>query len=206
MIDIYLYKNSSVLKNKLNIKSQERLEQAEADYVSLRLRELVQRPLDGNYDGSHFQAMHKYIFQDIYEWAGEYRKLDIYKEEPVLGGLSIDYSKKDLISKDVENVLREMNACSWKTIVRDEVVEKFASYMAKLWKIHPYREGNTRTVITFCCQYMEHFGIAVDREIFETNSMYVRNSLVAYNAYFDDLGDLSKKEYLLKIVNESIEV
>lgn len=206
MNDFYLYQNTSILKNKLNIRSQEALEQAEADYVSLRLRQLAQNPLEGNYDSYHFCCIHEFIFQDIYDWAGEYRKLDIYKEEPVLGGLSVDYSKSGVIEDDVDTVLKEMNACTWKNMNKDEVVEKFALYMGRLWKIHPFREGNTRTVITFCCQYMEYLGFEIDREIYETNSMYVRNALVAYNAVFDDLGDLSKKEYLLKIVYESIEL
>ena len=58
--------------------------------------------------------------------------------------------------------------------------------LAKIWKIHPFREGNTRTVITFCCQFADEVGISLDRKLFENNSQYMRTALVAYNAYFRD--------------------
>lgn len=92
MRDIYLYEGTDVLKNLLDIKDRKLLDEAEADYVTYRLKEIAIHPLPGGYDYAHLLQMHKYIFQDIYEWAGQQRKLNIYKEEPVLGGLSIDYS------------------------------------------------------------------------------------------------------------------
>ena len=128
MRDIYLYEGTDVLKNLLNIRDRKKLDEAEADYVTYRLKEIAKNQLPGNYDYFHLLRMHEYIFQDIYEWAGQQRKLNIYKEEDVLGGLSIDYS-----------------------------------------------------------------------DIFD-----VRTALVAYNAVFDDLGNLSKPEYLIRIVEDAI--
>ena len=75
MRDIYLYENNNVLKNKLNITDAQLLENAESDYVSLRLKELAMNPLKGKYDYQHFLKFHAYIFQDIYEWAGQQRKI-----------------------------------------------------------------------------------------------------------------------------------
>ena len=74
MRDIYLYSDVAVLKNKLGIKNQEELDGAEADYCAMRLRELAETPLPGKYDAGHFLSMHHYIFQDLYDWAGEPRK------------------------------------------------------------------------------------------------------------------------------------
>lgn len=82
--------------------------------------------------------------------------LNIYKEEQVLGGLSIDYSDMLAISKDAE-------------VVADEI------------------------------------GLNPNRELFENNAQYFRTALVAYNAVFDDLGDLSKKEYVIKIVQDAVQ-
>ena len=67
MNDPYLYKNTDILKNKLHIRSAETINHAEADYTSMRLRELIEIPLNGDYDSAHLKKMHKYIFQDIYE-------------------------------------------------------------------------------------------------------------------------------------------
>ena len=86
MRDPYLYEESLVLKNKLNIKIQEELDDAEADYVVYRLKDLAMNPMPGEYNTEHLLNMHYYIFQDLYEWAGEPRIISIYKEEDVLGG------------------------------------------------------------------------------------------------------------------------
>lgn len=67
-----------------------------------------------------------------------------------------------------------------------------------------HREGNTRTTITFCCQYADEMGFPINRKLFEENSRYVRTALVAYNAYFADGSDFSKKEYLERIVYDAL--
>ena len=85
-----------------------------------------------------------------------------------------------------------------------EASKEFCDSLAKLWKIHPFREGNTRTTVTFCCQFIDEQGIIINRELFEKNARYVRTALVAYNAYFSDGSDFSKKEYLEKIVFDSL--
>lgn len=86
---------------------------------------------------------------------------------------------------------------------RLQLSKAFSNSLAKLWKIHPFREGNTRTTITFCCQFADETGCLVNRKLFEENSEYVRTALVAYNAFFSDGNDFSKKEYLEKIVFDS---
>lgn len=204
MGDIYLYEGSNVLKNLLNIRDQNLLEEAEADFVTYRLKEIVLNPLNGNYDYAHLLAMHRYIFQDLYEWAGQQRKLNIYKEEPILGGLSIDYSEIFNIQNDADRILSEMRNKPWIEMNIHEAAVQFSDTLAKLWRVHPFREGNTRTTITFCCQYADEIGLKPNRELFEDNAQYVRTALVAYNAVFDDIGDLSKPEYLIRIVEDAI--
>ena len=204
MRDIYLYEGTDVLKNLLNIHDKEELEEAESGYVTYRLKEIAVNPLPGEYDYIHLLKMHQYIFQDMYEWAGQQRKLNIYKEEHVLGGLSVDYSDVFDIAKDAESILTEMRAKEWNSMDLHTSAVEFSDSLAKLWRVHPFREGNTRTVVTFCCQYADEIGLTPDRDLFENNAQYVRTALVAYNAIFDDLGDISKPEYLLKIVEDAI--
>ncbi len=204
MRDIYLYEGTDVLKNLLNIRDRRILDEAEADYVTYRLKEIAKNPLSGNYDYAHLLEMHGYIFQDMYEWAGQQRKLNIYKEEAVLGGLSIDYSDIFDIPKDAESALSEMRSKDWSAMDTHDSAAQFSDSLAKLWRVHPFREGNTRTTVTFCCQYADEVGLNPDRKLFEDNAQYVRTALVAYNATFDDLGDLSKPEYLIKIVEDAI--
>lgn len=93
----------------------------------------------------------------------------------------------------------------WMELSLDDKVKCFSEDLAAIWKVHGFREGNTRLTITFCCQFIEFQDIPVNRAIFEKHSAYVRNALVAYSAVFHDLGDLSKKEYLERIIRDSLE-
>ena len=205
MRDPYLYKECSVLKNKLGIKTQEELDHAEADYVVYRLKDLTMNPIPGKYNTEHLLKMHWYLFQDLYEWAGEPRIIAIYKEEDVLGGMSIEYSDPFDIIQDIHIVLMDMRNKPWNKMNRTEVAKEFSLSLAQLWKVHPFREGNTRTTITFCCQFADEIGLKINRELFEKNSRYVRTALVAYNAYFSDGCNFSKKEYLERIVYDAID-
>lgn len=76
--------------------------------------------------------------------------------------------------------------------------------MAELWIPHPFREGNTRTIVTFCCLFIEAQGVYIESELFKDNAAYMRNALVAASAIFSDLGDLRKSEYLYRIVEEAL--
>lgn len=204
MRDPYLYEDSQVLRNKLNIKDQDNLDEAEADYVVYRLKDLAMNPMPGEYNTEHLLKMHHYIFQDLYDWAGEPRVIAIYKEEDVLGGMSVEYSDPFDITKDIHFILSDMRKKAWKNMTREQAATEFCDSLARLWKVHPFREGNTRTTITFCCQYADEIGLNMNREIFEKNSRYVRTALVAYNAYFADGSNFSKKEYLERIVYDAI--
>lgn len=204
MRDPYLYEDTPVLKNKLGIRDQELLDQAEADYVVYRLKDLALNPLRGNYHSGHLLKMHRYIFQDLFEWAGRPRTISIYKEEDVLGGQSIEYSNPKNIANDIYYALLNMREKAWSGMTQKEKASEFCDSLARLWKIHPFREGNTRTTITFCCQFADEKGFPLNRKLFEENSVYVRTALVAYNAFFSDGTDFSKQEYLERIVYDAL--
>lgn len=204
MIDPYCYKNSDVLKNKLGIKDGAELGKAEVDFSCNAIHELSVSPLDGNYDFEHFCNFHAYIFKDLYEWAGEPRTVEMEKAEAVLGYMSIEYTKPKEINDTASAVLKKMNEKKWEEMSLEEQARNLSSFMADLWKVHPFREGNTRTTITFICQFADSRGMFMDRELFEKHSAYTRNALVAASAIFKD-GDFRKTEFLYKIVKDSLE-
>ncbi len=113
-------------------------------------------------------------------------------------------SRFDIV-KDAAYVLDKMNHYTWEKSPIDEVAKIFSEYLAELWKVHPYREGNTRTVITFCSQFIESKGFYIDSELFKDHAQYMRTALVAASALFSDLGDKRKQEYLEKIVLDALE-
>lgn len=76
---VYCYPGTDVLKNRMGIRDMERLMRLEKRLTMLRIFELVDKPIQGKFDLKHLQSIHKYIFQDVYKWAGEIRRVDIAK-------------------------------------------------------------------------------------------------------------------------------
>jgi fido (protein-threonine AMPylation protein) len=148
--------------------------------------------------------IHKFIFQDIFEWAGVPRIINISKSERALSGLSVQYSDVFSIPNDANNVIYKMNGTAWDTLERNVLSKKYAHCIADLWRVHPFREGNTRTIITFCLDFAESKGFPLKREMFSENSEYVRTALVAAAAIFEDQGDLSKPEYIENFIADAL--
>lgn len=141
--NIYCYPNTSVLINKFNIKDKRKLEAIERDLTSLRIKELVKNPIEGNFDLIHLRNIHKYIFQDIYNWAGELRTIRVTK-----GFTTFAYP---------ENIESEANKCFdklksedyLKNLSIDMFCKKLAYYKAELNILHPFRDGNGRAIREF---------------------------------------------------------
>lgn len=205
MKDPYVYPHTNILKNLANIQDEKELSCMEAEYTSVRLAELVTKEFASRFDFAALCDVHYYIFQDVYEWAGKVRVINIEKSEPALGGISIEYSDCFDIEKDTKIILDRMEHCIWDKISIEEAAVTFSRYLAELWKVHPYREGNTRTVITFCSQFIESKGLYIDSDLFKDNAQYVRTALVAASATFSDLGDKRKPKYLEGIVLDALE-
>lgn len=205
MRDPYLYPSSDVLKNLAGIRNEETLKEMEADYTLYRLSEIVSNNFINDFSFRDLCAMHKHIFQDVYEWAGKTRIINIEKSEVILGELSIEYSDIFDIDRDIDNVLKEMKEYNWQDETFENIVKNFSIFMAKIWKIHPFREGNTRTIVTFCSMFIQSQGHYIESDLFKDNASYMRDSLVAANASFHDLGDLRKPEYLYHIVQDAME-
>lgn len=205
MHDPYVYAGSEVLINKLGIRHKDDLVRAEGDYTSFRLRFLLENPITGKYDFKHLCKYHEYIFQDLYDWAGKPRTINIEKEEKALGGWSIEYANSNSIESECNQALKRMREYPWRSMDLDGRANAFADSLAKLWKVHPFREGNTRTAVTFTCHFYENQGLSIDKKLFEENSTYVRTALVAYNAVFSDIGDRSQPHFLQRIVKDAIE-
>jgi len=205
MNDPYVYPGTETLKNLFCELDDERLKEIEADYTSFRIRELMDSPLQGEYDSSHLCQLHQYIFQDIFEWAGNIRTINIEKAESVLGGLSVEYSDIKDIKQHLDSSLHQLREIDWRSLRIQEKAKTFSQCMTDIWKIHPFREGNTRTIVTFCCDFADKNNFPLDRELFKDNSAYVRTALVAASAVFHDLGDKSNIEYLVRIIQDAIE-
>lgn len=205
MKDPYLYPNSDVLRNLADVRDSEELKNVEADYTLFRLSEIAEDDSPEKFNFQTLCELHYRIFQDVYDWAGKPRVINIEKAEAVLGDISVVYSDCFDIAKDAERILKKANVYGWKQDAFENIVKAFSDFMAELWKVHPFREGNTRTIVTFCSMFIEAQGFYIESDLFKDNAAYMRNALVAANAIFDDLGDLRKPEYLYRIVQDALE-
>ncbi|MBR5566348.1 MAG: Fic family protein [Roseburia sp.] len=191
------YPESDVLINNYNICDKELLEKFEIQKVFAKLLGLDIKPtrIRYTYDIVHLVNIHKYLFGDIYEWAGTFRKENRYKSERVLSGGSAEYADYHEIENRLEILLLEYKDFDWRECKnRNEVVSDF---LLELWSIHPFREGNTRTCITFLWHYLKGKGLNFQVSLLRNNPMYVRDSLVMAN--------YDQKEYLRKILSDALQ-
>lgn len=200
MKDIYLYKDIAVLKNLLNIKDEELLETAESDITYIKLLDIDNYFTDDKFDYMRLKKIHKIIFEDIFEWAGEERTINITKGERILGGDTIRYSEVTTIENDINVVISKLSSINWCSLGIQQTAEFFAKLIANLWQIHPFREGNTRTIITFATQFSKVNGFSMSKNLLRENSAYVRDALVKASD-----GQYSEYHYLINIFKDAIE-
>lgn len=160
MKDPYIQKNGT-LKNKLNITDYHELSVAERNITFSKFLD-VRRLYKGKFDIDYIKSIHKHIFENIFDWAGEFRTVPIIKEEVVIPMRSLDYTPHKNIAKEMKKVLDEMNSTNWDSMELSEKSKIFTKQLAKLWKIHPFRDGNTRTTLAFGKQFSEEHGFPMD--------------------------------------------
>lgn len=153
---LYYYKDIDVLKNKFNIKNESKLENMERIVSSQRLSELEINPIQGKFDFEHLCKIHKYIFQDIYDWAGQLRNEDIFKG----GEFAPSYLLRDALENEIFSHLKKENYLA--NINKNELAYKLAFYMSQLNFAHPFREGNGRTQREFIKNLANFNGYTLD--------------------------------------------
>ena len=140
---IYCYPDSNVLKNKLNIRENKLLKTAEEEITLIKQMELLKNPIKGNFSKAHLINIHKFIFEDIYPFAGKIRREQISKADTM-------FYPPNLINRELDKVFaktKEKNML--KETDEEKVFDNLAYVMAELNIIHPFREGNGRSIREF---------------------------------------------------------
>lgn len=169
----------------------------ECDLVSTRIVELLQ---ENNFELSidYLKYVHKYLFQDVYEFAGEFRKVDFSKHERILNNDSVAYGDHKLLeqSLDYDITLEKNKNYNEMNIV--DVINNITEFSSRIWQIHPFREGNTRTTAIFIEKYLVSLGYNVDNTLFKDKSVYFRNALVRSNYFNNYLNIKEDNSFLIK--------
>ena len=172
---IYCYPDSNVLKNKLNIRDNKLLKTAEEEITLIKQMELLKNPIKGNFSKAHFMNIHKFIFEDIYPFAGKIRREQISKADTM-------FYPPNLIDRELDKVFTKIKE---KNMLREtdeeKVFDNLAYVMAELNIIHPFREGNGRSIREFIRLMAKRMGYDlkwgnVDREaLLEASILSVNN-------------------------------
>lgn len=198
MPDIYLYDDVPVLKNKLGIKDSDLLDAAEAGMSRANMMLLYESGFH-DFSPAGLCEIHRYLFSEVYEWAGKFRTINIEKRERLLAGRSIWYSDDDNISADLRSAFDKLLIQPWDDFSREKFAFALAKYFPPIWQVHPFREGNTRSVVMMMSLFVEYHGFYMDHELLAASAGYVRDSFVMAS-----LGQFSEFEHLEKILLDAV--
>jgi len=198
MNDPYVYEDTTVLRNSLNIREQKALEVAEAEISSANMMLLYEKGFT-DFSSNGIKTIHKELFSDVYDWAGEYRVMNVMKRESLLAGKSVWYSNVTDIERDLNFSWDKINEIEWSNLSAREFAISLAHTFPPLWQVHPFRDGNTRTIVMLMAFFVEYHGLYFDQELLAASAGYVRKSFV-----LACWGEYSEFEHLEKILIDTI--
>lgn len=190
-------------------------EHLEADKVSSRIAQLLESGKTTSFElkKSTLAGIHGSLFEGVFSnelIIGRFRKVNISKAEAVLNGDTVKYSDFKLIPTELDMTLTDeaynfspKHAGLTPDNVTAEGIKHIAEFTTNIWKIHPFREGNTRTTAVFIQLYLQSMGFSINNEPFKNNSLYFRNALVR-NSYSNDILKIQAEALFLERFFENL--
>ena len=169
----------------------------ECDLVSTRIVQLLE---DEKFKLSvdFLRYIHGYLFKDIYDFAGQFRKIDFSKHELILNNDSALYGDCKTLKESLEYDISLERVKNYKEMNIVEVINNITDFSSRIWQTHPFREGNTRTTAIFIIKYLISLGYQVDNTLFKDKSVYFRNALVRSNYFNNEKNVKEDNRYLIK--------
>ena len=167
----------------------------EADKVSSRIAEILSETAF-SFSPNEYISIHRKLFQGIYKHAGKIRDFNITKKEWVLDGATVMYGSASELRATLEYDFSQEKDFSYKGLSMDEIIHHLAVFISRLWQIHIFGEGNTRTTAVFFIKYLRALGFSATNDIFAENAWYFRNALVRANYTNLQKGIHETTEYL----------
>ncbi|MDR0882574.1 MAG: Fic family protein [Candidatus Adiutrix sp.] len=167
----------------------------EADKVSLRIARIL---AENTFTLSPVEltTIHKRLFDGLYDFAGKIRDYNITKEEWVLGGATVVYTGAYSLRETLDYDFAQEKSFRYAGLDAHGVAGQVAKFISGLWQIHPFGEGNTRTLAVFTIKYLRTFGYDLTNDTFERHSRFFRNALVRANYNNTQKGVTATLEYL----------
>lgn len=150
------YPGTTVLINKLGIKNDAEFAEAEAEIVSVRIAEWSRSPLVATFDFEHYKAIHRYLFGDLYDWAGQIRTVNLAKK----GTHFCPAPEIEIRGKLIFDRLQKLNYLQG--MEYSIFVEELTDFYCSTNELHPFREGNGRTQRVFLSQLARNAGYSMN--------------------------------------------
>ncbi len=160
----YTYPNTCVIKNKLNIMDEKKLEEYERQMVSFKLATIRKQKMPSGFNSERLKYIHYYLFCDIYDFAGKYREENITKD-------NFMFAQYEYIEENINNILSKIDINKLKEMSFDEKLKSISYYMTELNVLHPFREGNGRTIREFIRELLNEIGLDIDFSKIEYNEI-----------------------------------
>lgn len=167
----------------------------EADKVSVRIASLLTEKAF-SFTPKEYVAIHRKLFTGIYPHAGQLRNYNITKKEWVLDGDSVIYGSATELAATLDYDFAQERAFSYRNLPTNAMIKHLAEFIARLWQIHIFCEGNTRTTAVFFIKYLHTLGFDMTNDIFAENAWYFRNAMVRANYNNYKKGVFATTEYL----------
>ena len=167
----------------------------EADKVSFHIAEILSETAF-SFSPNEYISIHRKLFQGIYKHAGKIREYNITKKEWVLDGASIMYGSASELRATLEYDFSQEKEFSYKGLSMNQIIHHLAVFISRLWQIHIFGEGNTRTTAVFFIKYLRTLGFSTINDVFAENAWYFRNALVRANYTNLQKGIHETTEYL----------
>ena len=177
----YCYPGTEILINKLNIRDEEQLSKAERDITRLKLLKLYEAPVPSKFDFSLLRGIHKIIFEDMYSWAGQIRRGDFFSK-----GGSI-FCRGSLVQLNADKIFGELSDEKYLcNLDKTKLASRMAYYMGEINALHPFREGNGRTLREFFRQLSMNAGYLLDFNNVDAEVLLMAD-INAFNGVYSDL-------------------
>lgn len=177
----YCYPNSDVLINKLNIKTHDELITAEREITSLKIAVAKSQPIEGDFDLEHLKKIHKFIFENIYSWAGCLRHVNISKGN--------QFCLVDNLEMYGNSIFDKLKSDNYLIDYRGSVPHALVYYLSEINVLHPFREGNGRTQRLFIEYLAKNAGYSVDFSNVSAKEMIVA-SAESFACEYDKINEM----------------
>ena len=178
---LYCYPDSDVLKNKLNIRNREELKQAEEEITALKQYMLMESPIKGRFTKTQLMNIHRFLFEDIYPFAGHIRREQISKVDTM-------FFPPHLISQELDKVFAKLHSEKMLHATdKKRQIEHLSYIMSELNVIHPFREGNGRSIRELIRYMALYYGFSLDWSLVDRDTMIAAavRSVVDSMAFYD---------------------